>query len=111
MYRDLLDFLKNERFFIEAEAKPSRMRRYLNEYNEKYNEDLTFQNDGLIILQEDANKWGLELRLYVYNRPSEKIYKFGFTHNDTYRDNFSYRLSDNDIVEFLLEQGYRIGLN
>lgn len=48
------------------------MRRYLNEYNEKYNEDLTFQNDGLIILQEDANKWGLELRLYVYNRPSEK---------------------------------------
>lgn len=87
------------------------MRRYLNEYNEKYNEDLTFQNDGLIILQEDANKWGLELRLYVYNRPSEKIYKFGFTHNDTYRDNFSYRLSDNDIVEFLFEQGYRIGLN
>lgn len=42
MYRALLDFLKNERFFIEAEAKPSRMRRYLNEYNEKYNEDLTF---------------------------------------------------------------------
>lgn len=62
-------------------------------------------------MQEDANKWGLELRLYVYNRPSEKIYKFGFTHNDTYRDNFSYRLSDNDIVEFLFEQGYRIGLN
>lgn len=111
MYRDLLNFLRNEEFFIEAEAKPSRMRNFIAEYNETYNENLTFQDDGMIILQEDANKWGLELRLYVYNRPPENIYRLGFTHNNAYRDNFSFRLNDNDAVLFLFEQGYKIGFN
>ena len=111
MYRDLLNFLRNEEFFIEAEAKPSRMRNFIAKYNEAYNENLTFQDDGMIILQEDANKWGLELRLYVYNRPPENKYRLGFTHNNAYRDNFSFRLNDNDAVLFLFEQGYRIGFN
>lgn len=111
MYRELLDFLQNNEFFIEAEAKPSRMQNFINYYNAKYSENLSFQDDGLIILQENANKWGLELRLYVYNRPPENIYQLGFTHNNAYRDNFSFRLNDNDIVNYLFEQGYRIGLN
>lgn len=108
MYRELLDFLRNNEFFIEAEAKPSTMRNFVNDYNERYNEDLSFQDDGMIILQEDANKWGLELRLYVYNRPPQNL---GFTHNDAYRDNYSYRLNDNNAIKFLFEQGYRIGIN
>lgn len=111
MYRDLLDFLSNEEFFIEAEAKPSRMRNFVDRYNSDYGEHLRFEDDGMIILQEDANKWGLELRLYVYKRPPENIYRLGFTHNDAYRDNFSYRLNDNDVVNYLFEQGYRIGYN
>ena len=111
MYRDLLDFLRNEEFFIEAEARPSRMRNFVNEYNATYDENLTFEDQGMIILQDDANKWGLELRLYVYNRPPENIYQLGFTYNDAYRDNFSFRLNDNDVVNFLFEQGYRIGFN
>lgn len=111
MYRGLLEFLRNEEFFIEAEARPSRMRNFVDKYNTAYGESLTFQDNGMIILQEDANKWGLELRLYVYNRPPENIYQLGFTHNDAYRDDFSYRLNDNDVVNFLFEQGYRIGFN
>ena len=111
MYRELLEFLENEEFFIEAEAKPSRMRSFVNKYNYDYYEHLTLQDNGMIILQEDANKWGLELRLYVYNRPPEHIYQLGFTYNDSYRDNFSYRINDNDIVYYLFEQGYRIGYN
>ena len=55
MYRDLLDFLRNEEFFIEAEANPSRMRNFVNEYNATYDENLTFEDPGMIILQEDAN--------------------------------------------------------
>lgn len=111
MYTELLDFLRNKECFIEAEAKPSRMRGFVDNYNSTYNENLSFNDDGMIILQEDANKWGLELRLYVYTRPPQNVYQLGFTHNDAYRDNFSYRLNDNDVVEFLFEQGYRIGLN
>lgn len=111
MYEDLLNFLRNEEFFIEAEARPSTMQRFIDRYNATYNETLTFYDDGMIILQENANKWGLELRLYVYHRPPENVYQLGFTHNDAYRDNFSYRLNDNNIVKYLFEQGYRIGLN
>lgn len=111
MYRELLEFLRNEEFFIEAEARPSRMQNFINEYNATYDENLTFEDQGMIILQDDANKWGLELRLYVYNRPAENIYQLGFTYNDAYRDNFSFRLNDNDVVNFLFEQGYRIGFN
>ncbi len=111
MYRELLEFLRNEVFFIEAEAKPSRMRNFVDKYNDDYDECLTFHDDGMIILQEDANKRGLELRLYVAHRPPENVYQLGFTRNDTYRDNFSYRLNGNAIVNFLFEQGYRIGYN
>ena len=111
MYDELLDFLRNEEFFIEAEAKPSRMRSFVDKYNSIYNETLSFYDDGMIILQDDANKWGLELRLYVSTRPPQNVYQLGFTHNDAYRENFSYRLNDNDIVEFLFDQGFRIGLN
>lgn len=111
MYRELLDFLRNEEFFIEAEARPSRMRNFVDNYNSTYNQNLSFNDDGMIILQKNANKWGLELRLYVYTRPPQNVYQLGFTHNDAYRDNFSYRLNDNNAVEFLFEQGFRIGLN
>lgn len=111
MYRELLDYLRNEEFFIEAEARPTRMQHFIDEYNNAYDEDLTLQDNGLIVLQENANKWGLELRLYVCSRPPQNVYQLGFTHNDAYRDNFSYRLNDNEVVNYLFEHGYRIGLN
>ena len=63
MYNDLLDFLSTEECFIEAEAIPRRMKRFLRDYNACYGEALCLDDDGLIVLQEDANKWGLELRL------------------------------------------------
>lgn len=111
MYRELINFLESEDFFIEAEAKPSRMRNFINEYNRSYNEDLSIHDDGIILLQEDANKWGLELRVYVRTCPPENVRRLGFTHNEAYRNDFSYRLNNNEIVQHLFEQGYRIGMN
>lgn len=111
MYRELINFLESEDFFIEAEAKPSRMRNFIDEYNRSYNEDLSIHDDGIILLQEDANKWGLELRVYVRTCPPENVRRLGFTHNEAYRNDFSYRLNNNEIVRYLFEQGYRIGMN
>lgn len=111
MYRELINFLESEDFFIEAEAKPSRMRNFIDEYNRSYNEDLSIHDDGIILLQEDANKWGLELRVYVRTCPPENVRRLGFTHNEAYRNDFSYRLNNNEIVQYLFEQGYRIGMN
>lgn len=111
MYNDLLDFLSTEECFIEAEAIPRRMNNFLRDYNARYDEALRLDDEGLIVLQEDANKWGLELRLYVNNCPSDIKARYGFTRNNAYRPGFSYRLNDNDIVDFLFSQGYRIGYN
>ena len=111
MYTELLDYLRTQECFIEAEARPSRMRNFINNYNRNYGERLTIHDDGMILLQEDANKWGLELRLYVRTCPPVNIMNLGFTHNEAYRNNFTYRLNDNGIVEFLFDHGYRIGLN
>ena len=111
MYTELLRFLETEEFFIEAEAKPGRMRDFIAQYNDTYSEDLHIVDDGIILLQEDANKWGLELRLYVRSCPPLNVRNLGFTHNDAYRNDYSYRLNDNDVVNYLFDCGYRIGIN
>lgn len=111
MYRNLIDFLNNEGCFIEAEGKPQAINKFIVEYNKKYNQHLTVNENGIILLEEDANKWGLELRLYVKTCPPIKVKELGFTHNIAYRNDFSYRLNDNKIVTTLFNNGYRIGYN
>ena len=65
--RDLDEFIKNSRdnVFIEAEGKPSRLKKFYTEYNEMYSPSINNNTNGIIVLEEDANKWGLELRLYL----------------------------------------------
>lgn len=112
MYNDLLNFLKSEiDFFIEAEAKKDRMMNFIQNYNASYSSAITLSSNGVILLQDDANKWGLELRVYVRSCPPATVKSLGFTHNNAYRDNYSYRLNNNQIVEFLFSKGYRIGIN
>ena len=54
--------------FIEAEAKESRMRNFIAEYNSRLSENLNIADEGIISLENDANKWGLELRCYFNDR-------------------------------------------
>lgn len=108
---ELLNFLRNKECFIEAEGKTSSLNNFIEDYNNRYGESLSIYDDGIIHLKPNANKWGLELRLYVRTRPPENVYELGFTHNNAYRDDFMYRLNDNHIVKLLLENGYRIGFN
>lgn len=111
MDTELLHFLETEDCFIEAEARPGRMRNFIAWYNETYDQTLSIADDGVILLQEDANKWGLELRLYVGTCPPPNVRALGFTCNDAYRNDYPYRLNDNDVVMALFERGYRIGRN
>ena len=110
MRNKLLNYLKGQTFFIEAEAKRSRMKNYIDEYNRIYGQSLSIDDDGIIALDETADKWGLELRLYVKSCPPDDIRK-RFTHNEAYRSDFSYRLNDNETIKWLFEKGYRIGPN
>ena len=96
--------------FIEAEAKESRMRNFISEYNSKYSPNIEISDNGIISLANDANKWGLELRCYFDNRN-------GFpdcvqiTKNRVYRSEHPYRFNDVGLISELFELGYRIGDN
>lgn len=101
MYEELVNFLSNEECFIEAEGKISPINNFITKYNDRFGASLTINDNGIILLQDDANKWGLELRLYVRTRPPYNVKRLGFTHNNAYRNDFTYRLNNNDIVNFL----------
>lgn len=111
MYNDLLNFLATEECFIEAEARPDKMQIFLNDYNHAFGEALTFDSDGLIVLQPDANKWAVELRLYVNNCPDDIKTRYGFAGNRAYRPEYSFRMNNNSVIKQLFNCGYRIGLN
>ena len=106
------DFFRStgQKVFIEGEGKPSRISSFIVDYNNRYNETLQMENDGLIVLQSDANKWGLELRLY-FNDKSGIPAEVQVTHNTVYRPEYKFRINDINIVMELFNYGYRIGLN
>lgn len=115
MYEDFLQFLQEsgQTIFIEAEAKEGRMSNFIKTYNEEYDPEIGLQTNGICLLGDAVDKWGIELRIYVNNitnlPDSWSSRNYRTTH---YRSNeFTYRLDDNKLVQFLFENGYRIGLN
>lgn len=61
-------------------------------------------------MQEDANKWGLELRLYLYD-VSGVPDSIEVTRNKKYRNEYPYRINDIEIIKELFKLEYRIGIN
>lgn len=115
MIERILDFLNNikhngDYFFIEAEAKPVPMNTFIGEYNRTHIPAITINSKGIIVLQDDANKWALELRLYVPIAPPANIAHL-FGRNRVYKTEYSYRLNDNRIIRELFNNGCKIGLN
>lgn len=107
--RGLDDFIKDNEtdIFIEAEGRPSRLRSFYAKYNSNYSPSINDNTDGIIVLDEDANKWGLELRLYLHHKPT----CIASTHNTVYRSEYSYRVNDVAVIWEMFDLGYRIGLN
>lgn len=96
--------------FIEAEAKSSRMRNFLNEYNRIYQPNLDLASDGIIALEETANKRGLELRCYFHNRTDFPT-GVNVTANRAYRPDYQFRFNNGNVIRALFALGYRIGRN
>lgn len=93
--------------FIEAEGKPSTLNNFYANYNNLYSPSISNQTDGIICLEESANKWGLELRLYLHILPSF----IKTTKNTVYRSDYPYRINDVNVIQELFSLGYRIGMN
>ena len=109
---DLNRFIKDsqQNVFIEAEGKPNVINKFIKDYNAKYSPMININTDGIIKLQPDANKWGLELRLYLHDKsgiPST----LKVTRNMQYRGDYIYRINDVAVIKKLFDLGYRIGLN
>lgn len=106
---DLDEFIKasGDDIFIEAEGRPLRLRNFYSEYNSMYSPRINDSTNGIIVLDEDANKWGLELRLYLHENPS----CIKATRNRVYRKEYAYRINDVDVINDMFNLGYRIGLN
>lgn len=103
------DFIKKNGndVFIEAEGKPSRLIKFYEDYNSRFSPIVNNNSNGIIVLGENANKWGLELRLYLHDKPDF----MDSTNNTVYRSEYSYRINDAQVIMELFELGYRIGLN
>ena len=114
MVEKILDFLNDIKsdgkdFFIEAEAKPVIMTTFINEYNRTHAPSITVNSDGIIVLQDNANKWSLELRLYVSVAPPDDIAHL-FGRNRVYKTDYPYRLNNNKLIRELYDRGCRIGI-
>ena len=96
-----------DKVYIEAEGKPARLKNFYMDYNSKYSPSINNSTSGIIVLEEDADKWGLELRLYLHHRPN----CIGVTRNRVYRSEYEYRINDINVIRDMFELGYRIGLN
>lgn len=115
MVERILNFLNDIKhngcnFFIEAEAKPGTMNTFISDYNRTHTPTITVNSEGIIVLQDNANKWALELRLYVPIAPPADIADL-FRKNRVYRTDYLYRLNDNRIIRELFNNGCKIGLN
>lgn len=115
MINKILDFLDSimrngGSYLIEAEAKQKTMETFIKEYNDAFTPPITLQSEGIICLHNNADKWGLELRLYVPIAPPIALAKL-FCKNRAYKTEYLYRLNDNRIIEELFKNGCRIGIN
>lgn len=106
---ELDNFIKNNDsgVFIEVEGKPSVLKDFYERYNAQYSANINKTTDGVIELQDNANKWGIELRLYLHVKPT----CIKATKNTVYRSEYPYRINDKEIIKELFRLGYHIGRN
>lgn len=101
----LSDYLANQDdFYIEVEGTMDAIRKRLGD-------DLNRNDDGVCALAEGSNKWGLEFRLYTHARPTPPLGNQFHSNTDFRHSNYEYRLSDNNLVSALLDEGYNLGAN
>lgn len=110
--RDLDDFIRTtgQDVFIEAEGKPRDILRFIEDYNSRYSPIISVHADGIIKLQDDADKRALELRLYLEEKEGAPL-ELRIARNTHYRVEYSYRINNNALIRELFELGYRIGIN
>ena len=107
------DFIRTsgQHVLIEVEGKQSTINNFIAEYN-KTHTPISSTSNGIVLLQDDADKWGLEERVYLQSKtgiPDEL--KKRARKNDAYKADYPFRISDNALVGALLYEGFNVGIN
>lgn len=114
-FLDFLDFLRNynQEIFIDVEGKQDKIQKFITKYNKSYATNVTVDDDGICLLSDTVDKWGLELRIYFNNTTGIPAYWNAkkYKNKGYLSDKFTYRLDDNKLIWFLFDNGYRVGDN
>lgn len=112
---DLVTFIRSNNIStrIEIEGKPSDIANFVNEYNTKYHHSITTHSDGLRPLHEDANKWGLQCRIYLSSVSGmPQPYSYQVRGNNTFDPiTYPYRINKHDVIMALFANGFVVGNN
>ena len=110
--KQIEEFFKEtgQEVFIEAEGRPSVIEKFIDVYNCRYGHHIDEDENGIIVLQDDANKWGLELRMY-FNDKSGIPSAINVTKTRGYRGEYLYRINDIQLIRDMFSLGYEIGCN
>lgn len=96
---------------IEIEGKPGAIEQFIQRYNDRYNQSLTENSEGVVVLEEGANKWGIEYRLYFNDDNGLPIGVTVTRNRSSYQGQYSLRINDNNVIEELFEYGFKVGEN
>lgn len=113
-YIDFYKFLQisNQSIFIEVEGRSESIDKFVRYYSQNY-DVINNSSEGICILNSNVDKWGVEYRIYFNG--IERIPQYWDDRkyrNSKYRaSKYHYRIDDKKLVEYLFDNGYRIGYN
>jgi hypothetical protein len=109
-----LDSIKDT-IWIDVELKPDKK----NSFDKKYLEytglevPLNTRTKPYYLLSEDANKWGIELRLYFSktNLITDNLLQLSVKNNMHGYEQYDRRINNNAFIWKLFDNGYNLGQN
>lgn len=109
----ILGYLANpiRRTLIEAEMHPNRQQSFVNDYSlltENFSLPARTDRAPYYVWSEDANKWGLELRVYFLasNSLPEQFNDVETIANRPGYETYNHRINSVDIINRLFENGF-----
>lgn len=98
---------------LEAEGKRERLQRFIAEYNNITGIDIDSHTDGIVLLQDDADKRGPELRVYFSDITNFPRKYSSYLRSNTIPENnyrhFVKRINNNNLINSIIKSGLRIG--
>jgi len=114
LYKEYLDTIKNT-VWIDVELKPKDKNRFDKKYVEYTGLKIPANTTQkpYYLLEENANKWGIELRLYFSKTeliPTELL-QLSVKNNMHGYEQYNRRINNNEFIWKLFANGYKLGQN